>query len=213
MRIGGLLSVLSVVVLASPAPALAGAPQYRAVNETRFGKAWVAERKDATSVADAVRLTLADAAAFFGTRPKLGRAYEDSRTHRSGGATFTVDAKSGALKGWMTCEVGSGATKAAVAVIRADAPKGEWQRLIQPAGAPSAGAKAVEPAAAPAAAPVATPAADGPLPHPRPRRSIVTSSTTASPRSAWPTAGRRRHARPWTACCSSARKASRSGSR
>ena len=91
MRIGGLLSVLSAVVLASPAPALAGAPQYRTANETRFGKAWVAQRQDAPSVAEAVRLTLADAAAFFGTRPKLGRAYEDSRTHRSGGATFTVD--------------------------------------------------------------------------------------------------------------------------
>jgi len=163
MRIGGVLSVVCAVVLASPAPAVAGAPQYRTVNETRFGKAWVAQRQDAPSVAEAVRLTLADAAAYFGTRPRLGRAYEDSRTHRSGGATFTVDARGGALKGWLTCEVGSGGTKVAVAVIRADAPRGEWQRLIQSAGAPSAGAK---PASAPAAAAVSAPAADRPLPTP-----------------------------------------------
>ncbi len=155
----GLLSGLCAIVLACSAPAQAGPPQYRAVNETRFGKAWVAQRQDAPTVAEAVRLTLADAAVFFGTRPKLGRAYEDSRTHRAGGATFTVDVKGGAVNGWMTCEVGSGATKVAVAVIRADAPRGEWQRLVQPAGGPSAGAK-------PATEPTAAPAADRPLPAP-----------------------------------------------
>ena len=155
MRIGGLLTAFCALVLACKAPAQAGPPQYRTVNETRFGKAWVAQRQDAPTVADAVRLTLADAAAFFGTRPKLWRAYEDSRTHRSGGATFTVDAEGGAVNGWMTCEVGSGGTNVAVAVIRANAPRGEWQRLTQPTGAPSAGAK-----------PATQATADGPLPAP-----------------------------------------------
>ncbi len=114
------------------AVARADAPRYRAVNETAYGKAFVAERRDATSVSAAIRLTLADAAGYFGVQPVLHRAYEDARDHRSGGATFTIDAPAGALHGWISCTLGGRGARVAVAVIRRDAPSGEWQRLLRP---------------------------------------------------------------------------------
>jgi hypothetical protein len=132
---------LATLALAWAAGASAATPRYRALNETPYGKAWVAERKDAKTVSDAIRLTFADATGYFGSKPKLGRAYEDSRGGRAGGATFTIDAEGVALRGWMTCEVGAKAARVTVAVIRADAPAGEWQRLVRPEGgrpAPSA---------------------------------------------------------------------------
>ncbi len=145
------LLAAGLAVLACSGPATAGTPRYRAVNETRYGKAWVAERQDAPTVAEAVRLTLLDAGAFFGAKPKLGRAYEEARGGRAGGATFTVDAGGAALQGWMTCEVGKPSTQVTVAVIRADAPPGAWRELTRPGADASASAPSAQSGSAPPA--------------------------------------------------------------
>ncbi len=138
-RLLGLLPVLALLAcnsISTPAEARSVDTRYRAVNETPFGKAFSALRKDAPSVEKAIELTLADAARYFGAKPVVKSAYQDAKTGRSGGATFTIDANGTALKGLISCEVGKPGTTVAVVVIRADAPAGEWERLVNPEAAP-----------------------------------------------------------------------------
>jgi hypothetical protein len=144
-------------------------PEYRTVQATEFGKSLLAERTDAKSLTAALQLTLDDLTQYFGAAPSVFKAFADSKDARSGGATFIVAAQGGTVKGLVTCQVGEAKTRVAVTYIRADAPAGEWGRLVPAPAAPARPAVAgttsntpsapASPAAAPAAArPTAMPA-------------------------------------------------------
>jgi hypothetical protein len=108
--------------------ARSGTPNYRVVNATEFGKAFVTQRNDAKSVKSALELTRGDITQYFGVAPS---AYADSKDPRSGGATFLVNARGVSMKGLVTCKVGDKSTQVAVIFIRADAPPAEWKLLVQ----------------------------------------------------------------------------------
>ncbi len=130
----------SLLLLASlwlPASLAAAAPNYKIVNATEFGKAFVAQRQDARTLSSALRLTLSDITAYLGSAPSSYRAYSDSRDASSGGATFLANANGVALKGLVTCKVGNKGTRVAVVMIRADAPPDEFGRLLNPEAKPS----------------------------------------------------------------------------
>ena len=132
LRIAALCAHLALGGGCRPAEARSIATKYRGVNQTPFGQAFTALRKDAPSVGKALQLTLADASAYFGSEPQLKKAWQDAKGGRTGGATFTVDSNGTRLNGLISCEVGKPGTKIAVVVIRADAPAGEWERLVNP---------------------------------------------------------------------------------
>jgi hypothetical protein len=139
-------SLLLLVSLLLPAGLATAAPNYRIVNATEFGKAFVAQRQDARTLSAALRLTLSDITAYLGSAPSSYRAYSDSRDPGSGGATFLASAGGVALKGLVTCKVGPKGTRVAVIMIRADAPPAEFGRLLNPeaeAAATSGNGKAI----------------------------------------------------------------------
>jgi len=125
-------SLLLLLSLRLPASLAAAAPNYKIVNATEFGKAFVAQRQDARTLSAALRLTLSDITAYLGSAPSSYRAYSDTRDASSGGATFLANAGGVALKGLVTCKVGQKGTRVAVVMIRADAPPNEFGRLLNP---------------------------------------------------------------------------------
>jgi hypothetical protein len=120
------------LVLPDACAARSELPEYRTIKATEFGKSLRTERTDAKTLNSALQLTLADITKYFGTAPSVFSAFVDSKNPNSGGATFRVAAKGGEVKGLVTCDVGEKKTAVAVAYIRADAPAGEWGRLVQP---------------------------------------------------------------------------------
>ena len=66
---------------ASDAPA-----GYAVVRTVNSGKALSRRMPQARTVRDALRLTLVDLERYFGSKPQLRGAYEDTRDHLSGGA-------------------------------------------------------------------------------------------------------------------------------
>jgi len=130
------LSVLLVALLPACAKHPQG-PDYRTVKETEFGKSLLAERTDAKSLTEALRLTEGDLTGYFGVAPSIFRAFADSKDPQAGGATFVVAAKGGQVKGLVTAQVGEPKTRVTVVYIRADAPPSEWGRLLPPPAAPS----------------------------------------------------------------------------
>jgi hypothetical protein len=125
------ICALVCLAAARPGNAAEGGAQYRTVGSTEYGRAVVGQRADARSVQAALRLTLRDLEQYFGAAPKVGRAYEDAKDPRAGGATFLVKTGGVQVKGLVTCRIGPQATSVAVIYIRADAPPREWRRLTQ----------------------------------------------------------------------------------
>jgi hypothetical protein len=140
---------LACVLLVAPAARAAKAaegPQYSTVQATDYGQSLFAERTDAKTLSQALQLTLADLTRRFGGAPSVFRAFADSKDGHAGGATFVVAGQGGQVKGLVTCTVGPKKTQVWVVYIRADAPAGEWAKLL-PSASPAAGAAEAAPAA------------------------------------------------------------------
>jgi hypothetical protein len=136
---------LACFLLAVPAALAAKAaegPAYSTVQSTDYGKSLFAERTDAKTLTQALQLTLADLTHRFGGTPSVFRAFADSKDGHSGGATFVVAGQGGQVKGLVTCTVGPKKTQVWVVYIRADAPAGEWAKLLPSASPPAAAAEA-----------------------------------------------------------------------
>ena len=146
---------LLVLALGSSCSSHKEAPTYRTVQSTEFGKSLLIERTDAKTLQAALRLTLADITRDFGTAPSVFSAFADSRDPQSGGATFLVAAKGGQMKGLVTAKAGDASTRVVVTYIRADAPPGEWGRLLPPPPADKGPAASAPPAAGASASPAA----------------------------------------------------------
>ncbi len=132
------------LLLASAPFSAAGrtAPDYQLVNATELGKVLSARRHDAPTLEAALKLTLRDLNRLLGVAPKVRVAYQDAKTPGAGGASFTATVRGVATKGLVTCRVERGTAHVVVAFIRADAPPGEWNRLMRPPGGGEATASA-----------------------------------------------------------------------
>ena len=102
-----------------------------------------AEKPDATSVTGALESTLPDLAKYFDGRPTIKGAYEDSKTHESGGALFTAVLAGQPMKGVISAKLGDKGAAVTVIYCRIDAPPAEWTKLTT---APPAAGSAPVPA-------------------------------------------------------------------
>ncbi|MDB5326845.1 MAG: hypothetical protein JWM57_2414 [Phycisphaerales bacterium] len=147
---------------ATPSATAASAPAgYTVVHQTEAGQALTAAKADTDSVRAALIATLNDITPLFDAKPVVGGAYEDSKTHRSGGAMFTAALKGKPVRGMVSTQLadqgangnggnGKGA-RVAVLYANADATADDVRTLTtppKPAEAKAAEAKAADPKAA-----------------------------------------------------------------
>jgi hypothetical protein len=104
-------------------------PSYSVITTTDFGKALFTQKPDATSVTTALESTLPDLAQYFDTRPTIKGAYEDSKTHQSGGALFTAILAGQPMKGVISAKLAEKGASVTVTYCRIDAPQAEWTKL------------------------------------------------------------------------------------
>jgi hypothetical protein len=122
------------------APAGDAPPGYTIVTKTDAGQAMSAQKADANSVQAALEATFADLAQYFGSRLSISNGFEDSRDHKSGGASFASNFNGAAVKGFVSCKLGEKGAIVAVIFCRADAMPDQWSKLSStPAGAGKAG--------------------------------------------------------------------------
>jgi hypothetical protein len=159
--IGGMIVLAALAGGAAKSARAAGSgapPGYQLVNIRPAGRSFATTKPGVASVPVALRAALRDLTGYFGARPIVRRAYEDTRDHHSGGAAFSVTYSGAAVKGLIFCRLGPRGASIAVVAARVEVSAAEWRRLMAgPANAPSSGA-----APAPAEA-TPQPAASGPL--------------------------------------------------
>jgi hypothetical protein len=137
---------LNPLAVGGQAVAAADAPAgYTVVTTTDSGKALTASKPDAANVLAAMKSVFPDLEKFFGARPEILGAYENTRDHRSGSATFAVNQNGHPLKGLVSCKVGDHGASVAVVYCRADATPAEWKKLLADAPADARAAAAVPP--------------------------------------------------------------------
>jgi hypothetical protein len=123
-----------------------GAPAgYSVVTSTDYGKAFTTRKEQATSVQSALESTFPDLARYFGARPAVVGAFEDSKDHRSGGASFTAKLNGQPVRGFVSCTVADKGATVAVVYCRTDAPPTEWNKLTTAPPDGNAGAAAPAP--------------------------------------------------------------------
>ncbi len=105
---------------------------YTTEASTDFGKSLVTQKANVKSVQAALEATFPDLARYFGSRPEIGKAYEDARDHSSGGATFSSTLKDQKIKGVVSCKLTAAGATVAVIFDRADAGKADWDKLTSP---------------------------------------------------------------------------------
>jgi hypothetical protein len=113
------------------APAENGAPAgYTVEVSTGSGESLVTQKPNIASVKAALEATLPDLAGYFGQRPAIGSAYQNAKDTSSGGATFSSTLHGHAVRGIISVKLQDGGAKIAIVFGRADAPKGEWEKLM-----------------------------------------------------------------------------------
>src|ERR1035441_8228995 len=136
-------------------PAENSAPAgYTVEVSTGSGKSLVTQKPNIASVKAALEATLPDLAGYFGQRPAIGSAFQNAKDTSSGGATFSSTLGGHAVRGIISVKLQDGGAKVAIVFGRADAPKGEWEKLMAaPArqASPTAPANAGQAGSAPAA--------------------------------------------------------------
>jgi hypothetical protein len=125
---------------ASPPAAAAGegadAPAgYTVVVSTQTGKSLITQKSNVTTVQAALLATFPELAAFFGSRPTIGSAFQDAHDPTTGGATFSSTFNGQPIRGIVSCKVHDGAASVAVIFGRTDAPKADWEKLMSPPAA------------------------------------------------------------------------------
>jgi hypothetical protein len=125
-------STLANPLAATTAPTSDAPAGYAIVSSSEFGTAISVQKAGAASVQSALQATLPDLAAYFGSKPTIGSAYQDAKDPKSGGATFSAALNGQPMKGIISCKVGDKGAAVAVIYAKADAPKSEWDKLMAP---------------------------------------------------------------------------------
>ncbi len=143
--------------LTMPLDGSAAPTGYKVVNLNFYGKALLAEKVKATSVPTALRASLTDLTKFFGTKPTLGKVYEDSRDHRMGAADFAVTWQGQAFRGLLLTRLRPGGAKVLAIYSRSDTPRARWAELLGASEALGASPGSTDRSAAAAPAPSTRP--------------------------------------------------------
>ncbi len=106
--------------------------EYLVVASTDSGKALSVQKAKATSVQAALEATFPDLAKYFDGRPTITNAFEDTRDHKSGGASFTAKLNGQPVKGLVSCRIGEKGAAVALVYCNANAPAEEWNKLATP---------------------------------------------------------------------------------
>jgi len=127
-------------------------PGYTVVNTVGSGRALSTRMPQAKSVRSALRAALSDLERYFGSKPQLRGAYEDTKDHLSGGAGFKADFRGHPVHGFISCRIGSEGAFVAVVYANADAQRSEWTQLLKapPSDGPGPGASSGKEARSPA---------------------------------------------------------------
>ena len=133
--------------------AVAAPPGYRVVNASPFGQAISIRKAGIASVRAGLIATFRDLSRFFGSKPTVKAAYEDSRDHRSGGASFVANVRGWPVKGNVFCRLGPKGAVVAVVYGRPDTPPEEWRRLASAPGVAATAAGTPNQPTAPATQP------------------------------------------------------------
>jgi len=102
---------------------------YSVAVATDAGKAWVTKKPGITTVAAALAATLPDLTKFFGGKPVIKGAFEDTKDHQSGAASFTDTFASQPIVGLVTCKLGDNEAKISVTYCLATATGADWAKL------------------------------------------------------------------------------------
>ena len=155
-----LLALSTARAVAAPGELPAG---YQVVNATPLGRALSAQKPGVTTVKAALLAAFRDLTKLYGVRPTVASAYEDSRDHHSGNATFFANVGGWPTKGVVFCKIDRKRAVLAVIYGRSDMSPGEWTRLST-----SQAAAQAPPEAPPAAETVSARESpdEGPIPQP-----------------------------------------------
>ncbi len=107
----------------------AGLPGYSVINSTDAGKSLSGTKAKATSAQSALEQTFSDLAHYFDARPVVSGAFEDTKEHLTGGASFKAKLKGQDVKGFVSCKPDDQGVAVAVVYCRADAAAGAWDKL------------------------------------------------------------------------------------
>jgi len=111
-------------------PASTNAPAgYGIAAATDAGKAWVTKKPGITTVAAALEATLPDLDTFFGSKLAIQGAFEDTKDHQSGAASFTATLAGQPIVGLITCKLGDNEAKISVTYCLASATPANWAKL------------------------------------------------------------------------------------
>ncbi len=127
-------------------------PGYGVALSLDSGKSLVTQKANVTTVDAALLATFPDLTSYFGNQPTIGTAYQDAQDSTVGGATFTATYKGQPISGIVSCKLQNGGANIAVIFDRTDAPKADWEKLMNPPSQPAAAPSATPTAAAPAPA-------------------------------------------------------------
>ena len=144
LRVGvAFVAALALPLVACPAGQTGEAPSgYAVVRTVGSGKALSKRLPQAKTVREALRSTLADLERYFGSKPQLRGAYEDTQDHLSGGAGFKAGFRGRPVQGIISCRIGPGGASVVVVYASADAPRSEWAQLLEASPGDGAGANA-----------------------------------------------------------------------
>lgn len=118
---------------------------YTQVAQTDSGRKLVARLPKVQSVQAALRSAFKDLGTHFDAAPRAQTAFEDTKSHRWGGAPFEAKINGQPVKGLLLASVADQGADIMVAYCRADAPASEWAKLRAeaPNGSTGAGPGAV----------------------------------------------------------------------
>ena len=105
---------------------------YEIMASTPVGQSLLTRKEHLTSVKAALEATFPELAQFFGSRPVIGRAFQDVKNPKSGGATFTITAHAQPMQGFVKCTLDDRGATVAVIYGQTKAPKAEWGKLLNP---------------------------------------------------------------------------------
>src|SRR5579872_22996 len=104
-------------------------PGYSVAASTDVGKAWVTKKSGITTVTAALEATFSDLAKFFNSRIVIKGAFEDTRDHLSGAASFTSTFAGQPIVGLVTCKIEGSEDKMSVTYCLASATPADWAKL------------------------------------------------------------------------------------
>jgi hypothetical protein len=112
-------------------PAGNAPPGYDVLASSAMGQSLMVRKPGITSIKAALEAAFPELAQFFGTRPAIGRAYQDAKDPHSGGATFTVTLNGQPNQGFVKCLLDDSGASIAVIYGRINASKSDWDNLLK----------------------------------------------------------------------------------